>query len=64
MKEVEEFREYRDVEELHKYLKKAQTLNRKLDAASQKILEFNEEEITFGWQNSRYPKRDDVSTQM
>lgn len=37
-KQVEEFVTYGDLSELNKYLKKAQTLNAKLDAATEKVL--------------------------
>lgn len=59
-KEVAEFQHYRDASELSKYLKKSQNLYKKLNMAKDRIAEFNEEEIAFGWIQTSYPKRDGV----
>ncbi|XP_041928965.1 dynein heavy chain 7, axonemal isoform X2 [Alosa sapidissima] len=59
-KQVEEFFTFGDLSELNKYLKKAQSLNAKLEAASEKIEGFNMEEEAFGWPISQYPNRKNV----
>ncbi|XP_044288081.1 dynein axonemal heavy chain 7 [Varanus komodoensis] len=56
-KQVEEFYSYGDVQEVNRYLKKAQALNTKLDAAADKIDQFNAEEEAYGWLASQYPQR-------
>ncbi|XP_049583590.1 dynein axonemal heavy chain 7 [Syngnathus scovelli] len=55
--QVEEFTSFGDLEDLSKYLKKAQALNSKLDAALERINEFNLEEDAFQWPASQYPLR-------
>ncbi|KAM6332812.1 dynein axonemal heavy chain 7 [Podargus strigoides] len=54
-KVVEEFKTFGDIQEVERYLKKAQALNTKLDLAADKIDRFNSEEESFGWPVSRYP---------
>ncbi|XP_053132763.1 dynein axonemal heavy chain 7 isoform X3 [Hemicordylus capensis] len=56
-KQVEEFYSYGDVQEVNRYLKKAQALNAKLDTAADKIDAFNAEEEAYGWPTSQYPQR-------
>ncbi|XP_039210552.1 dynein heavy chain 7, axonemal isoform X3 [Crotalus tigris] len=56
-KQVEEFYSYGDIQEVNRYLKKAQALNTKLDAAADKIDQFNVEEEAYGWLTSQYPQR-------
>ncbi|XP_070789387.1 dynein axonemal heavy chain 7 [Pituophis catenifer annectens] len=56
-KQVEEFYSYGDIQEVNRYLKKAQALNTKLDAAADKIDQFNAEEEAYGWLTSQYPQR-------
>ena len=46
-----------DVNELPKYLKKAQALDEKLQEAADIIDAFNTEEISFGWDVTIYPVR-------
>jgi len=60
-KQVEEFQNYGDIEELTKYLKRAQTLDAKLQAASDKADKFNKEEEMFEWEVTNYPLRKQVS---
>ncbi|XP_008061721.1 dynein heavy chain 7, axonemal [Carlito syrichta] len=56
-KQAEEFYSFGDLQDIHRYLKKAQTLNAKLDLAAEKIEQFNAEEEAFGWLLSIYPQR-------
>ncbi|XP_006814570.1 dynein axonemal heavy chain 7-like [Saccoglossus kowalevskii] len=56
-KQLEEFQTFGDMTEIHRYLKKAQALNQRLEAAADKIEAFNNEEEAFGWQMSQYPQR-------
>ncbi|KAM9123015.1 dynein axonemal heavy chain 7 [Pangshura tecta] len=56
-KQVEEFYTFGDIQEVNRYLKKAQALNAKLDVAADKIDQFNAEEEAFGWLASQYPQR-------
>ena len=44
----------------HRYLKKAQNLDAKLQAAFEKIEAFNIEEESFGWDTTQYPMRQQV----
>ncbi|XP_051046156.1 dynein axonemal heavy chain 7 [Phodopus roborovskii] len=56
-KQAEEFHTFGDLQDVQRYLKKAQMLNGKLDAAADKIEQFNAEEEAFGWIPSVYPQR-------
>ncbi|XP_037706594.1 dynein heavy chain 7, axonemal isoform X3 [Choloepus didactylus] len=56
-KQAEEFYAFGDLQDVQRYLKKAQTLNGKLDLAAEKIEQFNAEEEAFGWLPSIYPQR-------
>ncbi|ELK27728.1 Dynein heavy chain 7, axonemal [Myotis davidii] len=56
-KQSEEFYALGDLQDVQRYLKKAQTLNGKLDLAADKIEQFNAEEEAFGWPPSLYPQR-------
>ncbi|XP_078701931.1 dynein axonemal heavy chain 7-like isoform X3 [Branchiostoma floridae x Branchiostoma belcheri] len=59
-KQLEEFNTFGDLNEIHRYLKKAQALNSRLDAAAEKIEQFNQEEEAFGWQTTAYPGRQKI----
>ena len=54
-KQVEEFFTYGNVDDLAKYLKKAQNLRTKLEVAEDKIKHFNMEERAFQWEQTSYP---------
>ncbi|XP_068804373.1 dynein axonemal heavy chain 7 isoform X1 [Struthio camelus] len=56
-KQVKELYTFGDIQEVKRYLKKAQALNTKLDLAADKIDQFNAEEEAFGWPVSHYPQR-------
>ncbi|NWW88000.1 DYH7 protein, partial [Rhynochetos jubatus] len=59
-KQVEEFSTLGDIQEVSRYLKKAQALNTKLDLAADKIDQFNSEEESFGWPISQYPQHQNI----
>ncbi|KAM6934818.1 dynein axonemal heavy chain 7 [Xenentodon cancila] len=54
--QVKEFFGFGELQDLSKYLKKAQALNTKLELAMQKINCFNREEESYGWSVSQYPQ--------
>lgn len=56
-KQVEEFSMMGDMNDIAKYLKKAQVLNTKLETAAERIQAFNAEEESFGWPITQYPLR-------
>jgi len=57
---VDEFQTYGDIEELSRYLKKALTLDSRLQKAVDMIENFNDEEKAFEWEESFYPLRKQV----
>ncbi|XP_046403326.1 dynein axonemal heavy chain 7 [Ischnura elegans] len=63
-KQVEEFKELGDIDELPQYLKKAQTLDSKLELGLEKIDEFNADERAFKWEESEYPLRKKVADKL
>lgn len=56
-KQVDEFAMLSDMNDVAKYLKKAQSLNTKLETAAERVLAFNAEEEAFGWPITQYPLR-------
>lgn len=59
-KQLEEFQTFGDMNEISRYLRKAQQLDSKLTAAADKIEAFNVEEESFGWEVTSYPNRQDT----
>ncbi|RDD45105.1 Dynein heavy chain 7, axonemal, partial [Trichoplax sp. H2] len=59
-KQLEEFKSFGDIQDIHRYLKKAQALNTRLEAAADKIDAFNKEEEAFEWQCTQYPLRNQI----
>jgi dynein heavy chain len=55
-----EFKDLGNLDEIVKYVKKAEGLQAKLDAGLQRIEEFNSEEEAFEWEISQYPQRNKV----
>ncbi|XP_067372006.1 dynein axonemal heavy chain 7 isoform X2 [Channa argus] len=55
--QVEEFTNFGELTDLSMYLKKAQSLNTKLELALGKMNDFNLEEEAYGWPVSQYPQR-------
>jgi dynein heavy chain len=62
--QVEEFFTYGNVDELPKYLKKAQGLKTKLEIAEEKIKHFNMEEKAFEWELTNYPTLGDTQEKL
>ncbi|XP_078488802.1 dynein axonemal heavy chain 7 isoform X2 [Ciona intestinalis] len=56
-KQLEEFNGFSDLNEVNRYLKKAQALSARLETAAEKIEQFNAEEEAYGWETSQYPVR-------
>ncbi|XP_060067000.1 dynein axonemal heavy chain 7-like [Ylistrum balloti] len=59
-KQLEEFATFGDMNDIQKYLRKAQALDNKLNVAQEKIEAFNNEEEAFGWQTTAYPQRQGI----
>ena len=60
-RQMSEFASFGDVDEVKRYQKRAQALSSKLDAAVDKIEQFNTEEDLFEWERSKYPQRKQLS---
>jgi len=63
-KQIEEFHAFGDMNEMSRYLKKAQALQARLEIAGEKIVAINEEEEAFEWDNTSYPMRQQVVNQL
>ena len=50
-----EFETFDDLQEVKRYLKRAQGLSKRLEEAAEKIEGFNLEEDAFDWDRSQYP---------
>lgn len=59
-KQVEEFRNYGEANELPKLLKKSHVLYSKFQLAAERIEQFNAEETAFGWMQTNYAEKDEV----
>lgn len=59
-RQIEEFKTYNELTDLNKYLKKAQTLNAKLDNAVKRIEDFNADEEALEWAMTDYPARSEI----
>ena len=55
--QLQEFSSFGDLQEIKRYLKKAQALHARLEEAAEKIEGFNLEEDAFDWDRSQYPLR-------
>ncbi|KAI5736725.1 hypothetical protein M8J76_006447 [Diaphorina citri] len=58
--EVDKFPEYGDIAQLAQYHEKANELNNKLNEAANTIEQFNQEEATFGLEETFYPLRKQI----
>lgn len=58
---MEEFQNYGNIDDLSKYLKRAQALDAKLQAASDKAEKLNKEEEMFEFPVTNFPLRKQVS---
>lgn len=63
-RQVEEAQNWGEFEEIHRYQRKAQTLENRLIAAMDKIDKFNEEEAAFGWEITQYPSRKRIADRL
>ncbi|CAL8107738.1 unnamed protein product [Calicophoron daubneyi] len=59
-RQVEEFQGLGDLNEINRYLKKAQALDNKLEQAVVKIENFNAEEEALKWDTTAYPMRGEI----
>ncbi|XP_044001453.1 dynein axonemal heavy chain 7-like [Aphidius gifuensis] len=60
----DEMQYWGDVNEIHRYKKKATKLEKRLINAMDTIDEFNKEEEMFGWEISQYPLRKEISDKL
>lgn len=63
-KQVEEMQYWGDIEEVYRYQQRAQTLENRLITAMNKIDNFNEEEVSFGWDITQYPLRKRIADRL
>ncbi|XP_028254184.1 dynein heavy chain 7, axonemal isoform X2 [Parambassis ranga] len=62
--EVQNFISFGELDDLSKYLNKAQALHAKLELAMEKIDDFNLEEEAYGWSVSQYPQRKQIQDKL
>uniref|UniRef100_A0A3P8WKL1 Dynein axonemal heavy chain 7 n=1 Tax=Cynoglossus semilaevis TaxID=244447 RepID=A0A3P8WKL1_CYNSE len=62
--QVEEFKNFGELTDLSKYLKKSQNLKTKLDFAMEKINKINAEEEAYGWALSQYPQHKNIQEEL
>lgn len=63
-KQVEEVQYWGDIDEVHRYQRKAQHLENRLIMAMDKIDKFNEEEASFDWEITQYPLRKRIADRL
>jgi len=63
-KQIEEFKDVSDLDEMGFYVKKVQDLQKQLISANDTIAEFNKEEAVYKWKLSVYPKRKELLSQL
>jgi dynein heavy chain len=56
-KQLQEFEMYGDLQDIKRYLKKAEALHSRLEEAAERIEGFHTEEEAFDWDRSQYPLR-------
>ncbi|XP_021921863.1 dynein heavy chain 7, axonemal isoform X5 [Zootermopsis nevadensis] len=59
-KQLEDFNTFGSLENLPKYLKKAQHLDTCIQNAQDKVESFNKEEVAYGWEQSQYPQQKEL----
>ncbi|XP_076648121.1 dynein heavy chain at 36C [Halictus rubicundus] len=63
-KQVDDIQYWGDIADVYKYQRRTQTLENRLIAAMEKIDKFNEEEASFGWEITQYPRRKLIADQL
>lgn len=63
-RQVEEVQYWGDIDEVHRYQRRAQTIDNRLITAMEKIDQFNEEEAIFGWEITQYPQRKQIADRL
>jgi dynein heavy chain len=59
-KQVDEFKQVGDIDEMPFYVKKVQAMIKQLTSSQETIQMFNREEALFGWPITSYPKRQEI----
>ena len=62
--QADEMKKWGDVGGVFRYLKKAQSLDAKLQLAAEKIDAYNVEESSFGWEQTNFPRRAEILAAM
>ncbi len=63
-KQITEFRDVGDIDEMPFYVKKVSTLQKQLQTAAETVSNFNKEEALFGWEITQYPLRRQLLSQL